>query len=112
MKFQYKVPYIGGIKNLIGRAMFYISIINFAMVAMTTYTVAIRDIVDIPMYAFLSVLFLIAVMCVVFEYTVMLPSELAFLNNQVYTAHRNPMRDDILQAKADIREIKNTLHED
>lgn len=98
---QIKIPYVGAARNLFVRSMFYISLINFLMLALTTYAVVVRDVVEIPFVAFIAVLIVIVGVSLTFEYCIVLPSETSFMNKQVYE-HDNPVKDDL-------REIKEIL---
>lgn len=100
---QIKISCIGAARNLFVRSMFYISLINFLMLAMTTYTVVVRDVVEIPFFVFIVVLVVIIAVSLLFEYCIVLPSETSFMNKQVYE-HDNPVKDDL-------QEIKNTLYD-
>lgn len=95
---QLKVKYIGAAKNIFTRSMFYLSLINFLMLAITSYTVVISGIINVPFWVFILGLSCIVAIALVFEYCVMLPSEMAFINHQVYV-HHNPIKDDLDEIK-------------
>ena len=95
---QLKVKYIGAVKNILTRSMFYLSLINFLMLAITSYTVVISGIINVPFWVFILGLACIVVVALVFEYCVMLPSEMAFINHQVYV-HNNPIKNDLGEIK-------------
>ena len=107
---QKRVRYIGALKTLLARSTFYISILNFAMLAGTSYVIVVKGIIDIPFWIFLLAISGIVMIAMVFEYMVMLPSETAFLNWQVYE-HGNPMRYDLEHIKKEIKEIKKIIKE-
>lgn len=107
---QIKVPYVGAARNLFVRAMFYISLLNFIMLALTTYTVVVRDVIEIPFYMFILGLIVLVCVSLLFEYCIVLPSETAFMNKQVYE-HGNPVRDDLQELKGTLQELKNILHD-
>ena len=105
---QKRVKYIGAMKNLFGRTTFYISIINFAMLAGTTYVIVVKGIVSVPFWVFLLGISGIVAIAMVFEYVIMMPSEIAFTNWQVYE-HNNPIRYDLEHIKKEMDEIKEML---
>lgn len=84
----------GGIKELLGRAMFYIGIINFILIMITAYHTSIKDIMPIPFWTFFLALIVILFIVMVFEYVIILPSSIAFSNRQSYK-HDNPIKDDM-----------------
>jgi len=102
---QVKIPYIGAARNLFVRSMFYISLINFLMLALTTYTVVVRDVVEIPFVMFVAGLIVIVAISLLFEYCVVLPSETSFMNKQVYE-HDNPVKDDLKEIKDILQGMK------
>jgi hypothetical protein len=87
-------PFWGGIKDILGRAMFYIGIINFILIMVTAYHTSIKDMMPIPFWTFFLVLSVLLFVVMIFEYVVMLPSSVVFSNRQSYK-HENPMRDDM-----------------
>lgn len=87
-------PFWGGIKDILGRAMFYIGIINFILIMVTAYHTSIKDIIHIPFWTFFLVLSVSLFVIMIFEYVVMLPSSVVFSNRQSYK-HENPMRNDM-----------------
>jgi BMFP domain-containing protein YqiC len=98
-------PFWGGIKDVLSRAMFYISIINFILIMVTAYHTSIKDIIPIPFWTFFIVLSTLLFVVMIFEYVIMLPSSVVFSNRQSYK-HENPMRDDMnrILEKLDIME--------
>jgi len=102
---QVKIPYLGAARNLFVRSMFYISFINFLMLALTTYTVVVRDVVEIPFVMFIAGLIVIVAISLLFEYCVVLPSETSFMNKQVYE-HDNPVKDDLKEIKDILQGMK------
>lgn len=107
---QRRVRYIGGIKNLFTRSTFYISILNFAMLAATSYVVVVKEFVNVPFWVFLLVISGLVLIAMVFEYVVMLPSETAFLNWQSYE-HENPIRTDLEEIKEELKKLKEIIKE-
>lgn len=107
---QKRVRYIGALKTLLARSTFYISILNFAMLAGTSYVIVVKGVIDIPFWIFLLVISGIVTIAMIFEYAIMLPSETAFLNWQAYE-HGNPIRYDLEHIKKEIEEIKKIINE-
>lgn len=102
---QIRVKYIGGLKTLISRCTFYIGILNFLMLAATSYTVVVKGIIDVPFWVFLLGMVVVVLVAMIFEYTIMLPSELSFTNWQTYE-HDNPIRRDLEEIKEKLKEIE------
>ena len=105
---QKRVRYIGAIKNIFSRTTFYISILNFAMLAATSYVVVVKGIIDIPFWVFLLFISVLVLVAMVFEYTVMMPSEYAFINWQSYE-HNNPIRTDLEEIKEELKKLKEII---
>lgn len=87
-------PWIGALKDLFSRSIFYISIINFFLLIITAYYTTIRNFVQIPFLWFIIITVLIIVLAMIVEYIIILPSCYVFNNSQVYK-HDNPLKDDI-----------------
>ena len=102
--------FIGGIKELLGRVTFYISMMNFLMLAATAYYTTIRHFLPISFWIFLAILVAIVITAMILEYTVILPSQIAFMNWQIYT-HENPIRKDLEKVMAKLEEIERVLEE-
>jgi len=105
---QKRIRYIGGLKLLLTRSSFYISMLNFLMLASTSYVIVIKEYFYIPFWIFLLGLIGMLVMVMIFEWAIMLPSEIAFTNWQYYE-HNNPIRTDLEIVKKSIEELKKKL---
>ena len=105
---QVRVRYIGAMKHVFVRTGFYITGINFIMLAMTTYQVVLKDYIQIPFWVFFLGLVSVVMVAMVFEFVVMMPSEIAFTNWQSYK-HNNPVRADLKIVKDELEEIKDLL---
>lgn len=101
-------PFWGGIKELLGRAMFYVGIINFILIMITAYHTSIKDIMSIPFWTFFLVLTAILFIVMVFEYIVILPSSISFSNRQSYK-HDNPIKDDMNRILKKLDDIEQRL---
>lgn len=87
-------PFLGGLKELFSRVMFYAGIINFILIVVTAYHTSIKDITTIPFWAFFLTLIIGLFIAMVFEYIIVLPSSISFSNRQSYK-HDNPIREDM-----------------
>ena len=105
---QKRIKYIGGLKLLLTRASFYISILNFLMLASTSYVVVVKKYFYIPFWLFLMGLVAVVVVVMIFEWAIMLPSEISFTNWQYYE-HDNPIRVDLESIKHDLEELKRKI---
>ena len=105
---QKRIKYIGGLKLLLARSSFYISILNFLMLASTSYVVVIKKYFYIPFWLFLLSMVAVVVVVMIFEWAVMLPSEISFTNWQTYE-HNNPIRKDLEFIKQDLDELKKKI---
>lgn len=105
---QKRIRYIGAIKNILARSTFYISILNFAMLAATSYAVVVKGVISIPFWLFFSILSLLIVAIMIFDYMIMLPSETSFMNWQSYE-HNNPLRTDLEEIKKKLEEMEKKL---
>lgn len=107
---QYTIgPWLGALKDLFGRTMFYMTPINLFMIAATTYHVTARDFVWqfapwFNFWIFLSGLVLIAIGAMVIEYKVIFPSSVFFSNIQGYK-HGNLIRRDLATIIQEIKKI-------
>lgn len=105
---QFRFKWIGALKELVSRSTFYISMMNFVMLAITAYYTTIRHFVHIPFYVFFIALLIIWGSALVFEYMVVLPSQIAFMNVQIYE-HNNLIRRDLEKVIKKLNEIEERL---
>ena len=93
---------LGGFVDTLAFTMFWMSLVNFLMMAVTTYTVTREYTISIfpwfSIWIFLSILGLIIATVMVFEYKLVYPSRVAFRNQQEY-AHDSPIKEDLKQIK-------------
>lgn len=99
---------LGGAKELLMRTMFYITAINFLLIAVTAYHTTLRVYFPISFWGFLGILVAIVVIAMVLEYKIILPSSIVFLNTQAYK-HKNPLVDDVLEIKKKLESIEAKL---
>ncbi len=114
---QYKVfgAKLGGLKELAMHTAFYVTIINFTLIAVTAYGTTLRDplLQTVPWITFpifIAALILLVLIGMVFEYKFVYPSIWAFRNEQQYK-HSNPIRKDIELVRKDIKLVMNKLAE-
>jgi len=99
---------IGAVKELMSRVTFYVSVLNFLMLAVTAYYTTIRHVLPIPFWIFFAILIVIVIIAMILEYTIVLPSQIAFINWQVYT-HENLIRRDLEKVMKKLEEIEQQL---
>ena len=108
---QYKISgKIGGAKDLLMRTLFYVSIVNFILIAATAYHTTLRDIVNtwLPWFnfpIFLTVLVGGLLLMMILEYKIVLPSTWAFTNRQQYE-HQNLIREQLDRIEKTLSEIQ------
>lgn len=111
---QYDIgAWLGALKDLFGRTVFYISIINFALISITTWDLTVKGYVHTvfpwftyPMFV-VTLLFIVATAFII-EYKLILPSSIKWGNLQSYT-HRSYYRRDIEAVLEQLKEIKERL---
>ena len=111
---QYNIgPWIGALKDLIGRTMFYMTPINLFMLAATTYHVTARDFIWqfapwFNFWIFFFILVFIAILAMIVEYKIIFPSTVHFSNIQGYK-HGNLLRRDLEAVMQEIQKIDAKL---
>lgn len=110
---QHILPWVGGFKDILTMVIFYMSIINFCLVAITAYNTGLREwlLVYFPwmkLYIFFGVILLIALIAMVLEYKFVYPSFYAFRSQQEYK-HQSPLRDDLAKCLKKLDEISERL---
>jgi len=111
---QYHVgPWVGALKDLFGRTMFYMTPINLFMLAATTYNIAARDFMWqyfpwVNFWMFFAGLVFIAICAMILEYKVVFPSSVFFSNTQSYK-HGNLIRKDLDTVLGELRKIDARL---
>ena len=100
---------IGGLKTQVERSMAYVTVINFGLIVITAYHTTIHPIFPaIPFWGFFAVLAIFILGVIVFEYTIVYPSELTFLSHQLWKKERNPMFGEIRDIKKELTAQKAT----
>lgn len=106
-------PWLGALKDLSGRAIFYLTPVNLFMLAATTYHVTARDFIWqfapwANFWMFFGVIVFGALCAMVFEYKVVIPSSVHFSNIQGYK-HGNLLRRDVETLMREIEKISAKL---
>jgi len=102
--------WIGGAKDLLGRSLFYVGVINFALLAVTAYHTTLRDVLSvwIPWLTFpifMGALIAIVLASMVIEYKLILPSTIAYLNSQSYK-HQSLLRMQLDRIEKTLADMK------
>jgi hypothetical protein len=111
---QRKTGYwIGGAKDLLTRVFFYVTALNFILLAATAYNTTLRE----PLHEwfpwltfplFLAILAIVLAFSMVLEYKLVLPSTIAYLNQQGYK-HQNPIREQLDRIENELRNLRNDI---
>lgn len=111
---QKAIPWIGGVKDIFTMVVFYMSILNFTLVAIVAYNTGIRDwlllhgMSWIKVYIWLGFMGLIALIAMILEYKFVYPSFYAFRSKQEYT-HQSPLRADLAKVLKKLDDIGKRL---
>jgi hypothetical protein len=111
---QYAIgPWLGALKDLSGRTMFYMTPVNLFMLSATTYQITARDFIWqfapwVNFWMFFGALVFAALCAMVVEYKIVFPSSIFFSNAQGYK-HGNPIRRDLEVVMHEIQKIEAKL---
>lgn len=111
---QHKMStHFGGIKDVLGQTIFYTSIINFTLIAITAYNTTIKFYAEmyVPWFRFwmfILALFIFVIIAMILEYKFVQPSIFAYRNNQEYS-HKNPIRRDIAALSVQVKELEEKI---
>jgi uncharacterized membrane protein len=106
--------WIGGLKEVLGHTVFWVSMINFVLIAVTAYNTTLYIYINLyfqwmtfPIFMlFLVVLVAIAMLI---EYKIIIPSVMAFRNKQEYE-HQNLLRKDLDEIKERLKGIEDSIN--
>ena len=102
--------FLGGLRTIFTRTQTYFSIINFLLILITAYYTTIRHVIPwLSFYIFFICLILLLCGLMVFEYSIMFPSDLAFQLHHMWRPERNPMYNEIKYIQKDLDDIKSRL---
>ncbi len=111
---QYNVgPWLGALKDLSGRTMFYMTPINLFMLAATTYHITAKAFISqfapwVNFWLFFGGLVLVAIVAMIVEFKVVFPSSVYFSNIQSYK-HGNLIRQDLESIMREVQKIDGRL---
>ena len=111
---QYSIgPWLGALKDLLSRTMFYMTPLNLFMLAATTYRVTAHDYIAqfapwINFWLFFGGLVFVGVCAMVIEYKVIFPSSVTFSNPMGYKPG-NLLRRDLDVIMEEIRRLEAKL---
>lgn len=100
---------IGGVKEVVGHTMFWVSMINFTLIAATAYNTTLFPYLSekapwFSFWLFLVVLAVLVGLAMLVEYKLIIPSVMAFRNKQEYE-HQNLLRKDLDEIKSKLDEL-------
>lgn len=96
---QYNLPWIGGVKVVLGQTIFYFSVINFILIAITAYHTTLRDffLVHVPWVKFWMFMLVLAVLIFILmflEYKFIMASHFSFQSKQLFE-HQSKVMDKL-----------------
>lgn len=104
--------HVGGFKHVLIQTVFYISLINFGLIAVTAYTVMREHIlVYLPWFKFwmfIVILGFMVLLAMILEFKFIYPSYMAFKNIQEYE-HQNLLRKDLAEVLKGLSRIERKL---
>jgi len=110
---QYRLPLIGAMKTLATQTLWYVSVVNFFLIAATAYHTTIGPAITaaapwftFPAFIACMISFLLAMM--VFEFKFVQGSMYRFASRQSYR-HENPIKADMDILKAQLADIQFQL---
>jgi hypothetical protein len=106
---QIRVKALGAAKDLAMRSAFYITLLNFAQISVTAYYTTLRYYLPFNFYVYFALLVVLIMAMMAFEYFVMMPSQIAWLNEQMYK-HQNPIVKDLRRIEKRLDHIERILH--
>ena len=101
---QHRIPLVGGFKDMLAQAVFYISMINFVLIAITAYNSTIREyaIELMPwfkLWMFFGILIMLVLIAMIFEYKYIAPSLYSFRSKQMF-GHKSDVTDTLKRIEA------------
>ena len=100
---QYKIPWIGGFKDILGQLVFYVSMVNFILIVVTAYNTTLREyfvkwIPGFQLWMFFAVLIFMILGMMVIEYKFIVPSLYAFRSKQLFE-HESAVMDELAEIR-------------
>jgi len=108
---QYRLPWIGGFKEMLAQTVFYISMINFVLIAITAYNTTLRTYLQSWIPSFQLWMFFLALVTLVFlimivEYKFIAPSLYSFRSRQMFE-HESKIMDILKRIEGRIGKAEN-----
>jgi type I restriction-modification system DNA methylase subunit len=108
-------PLIGGIKDIAQYTAFYVTIINFILIAVTAYNTTLRDWIlkELPWFSFpifIVTLVVLVGIAMILEFKFVYPSIWAFRNKQEYT-HTSLLRKDLKEVLDRLEKLEKKIDE-
>ncbi len=105
---QHKVPWVGGLKEMLAQTVFYIAMINFVLIAIVAYNSTLREFIldwipGFKLWMFLAVLIAFVLTAMVVEYKYIAPSLYSFRSKQMF-GHKSEVTDALKRIEAKLNE--------
>ena len=106
--------WIGSVKEILAHTVFWVSMINFVLIAATAYNTTLFPYINtyfnwVTFPIFMLALTIIVGIAMLIEYKVIIPSVISFRNRQEYE-HENLLRKDLAEIKERLERIENSLN--
>jgi len=94
---QHRISRVGGFKDMLTQTVFYISMINFVLIAVTAYNSTLRAIIiewipGFKLWMFFGILIILVLVAMVLEYKYIAPSLYSFRSKQMFE-HESKVTD-------------------
>lgn len=106
---QYKIPLVGGLKDVLLQTVFYVSMVNFILITVTAYNTTLREyfirwIPGFQLWMFFAILIFIIGVLMVLEYKYIVPSFYSFRSKQMFE-HESKVMDELKNIHKLLNEI-------
>lgn len=106
---QYRFRWVGGFKDMLMHTVFYVSMINFCLIAVTAYNTVIGDYIlnwipGFRLWMFFAVLILLVLVAMILEYKFVIPSLYSFRSKQMFE-HESKVMDELKNISQLLEEI-------
>jgi len=110
---QYKLPWVGGAKEMLAQTVFYISMINFVLIAITAYNTTLRTYLQswlpgFQLWMFFAILTTLVIIIMIIEYKFIAPSLYSFRSKQMFE-HESKVMDELRDIKKKVADIEKKL---
>jgi len=108
-------PWLGGVKDITARTMFYMGLLNFFQISAIFYYTTLKptysqSLLWISFGVYLGILTLLFLAVMVLEYKFVIPSTYTFQNRQEYL-HQNLIRKDLKEILERLKKLEGDLNE-